>query len=62
MLLGDEGRRTMLTAYQERKQETLTHPLLGDTVEIGLLPLLQARLLARHLRGDTEAYIPYLHK
>ena len=62
VLLNDDGRRTVLTAYQERKQETLTHPLLEQTVEIGLLPLLQARLLARHLRGDTEAYIPYLQK
>jgi len=62
VLLNADGRRTVLTAYQERKQETLTHPLLEQTVEIGLLPLLQARLLARHLRGDTEAYIPYLQK
>ncbi len=62
VLLNDDGRRKLLVAYQERKKEQLTHPVLQQKVEIGLLPLLQARLLARHLRGDVEAYVPYLHK
>jgi len=50
-----------LVAYQERKKDTLSHPVLEQSVEIGLLPLLQARFLARYLRGDTTAYIPYLY-
>lgn len=62
VLLNDTGRKTLLVAYQERKKETLNHPLLEQNVEIGLLPLLQARMLARYLREDIEAYIPYLHK
>ncbi|WP_305801272.1 hypothetical protein [Thiolapillus sp.] len=52
----------MLIAYQERKKHEITHPVLEQKVEIGLIPILQARFLARHLRGDTDAYIPYLHK
>ncbi|MCG3201629.1 MAG: CRISPR-associated endonuclease Cas1 [Gammaproteobacteria bacterium] len=62
VLLNDEGRKVVITAYQERKQETLTHPVLEQEVPIGLLPHVQARLLARHLRGDAPAYVPYLHK
>lgn len=62
VLLNDTGRKTLLVAYQERKKETLNHPLLDQNVEIGLLPLIQARMLARFLRNDIEAYIPYLHK
>jgi CRISPR-associated protein Cas1 len=62
VLLNDEGRKTVITAYQERKQETLTHPVLEQEVQIGLLPHVQARLLARYLRGDAPAYVPYLHK
>ncbi len=62
VLLNDKGRKTLLIAYQERKKETLNHPLLEQSIEIGLLPLIQARILARYLRGDIEAYIPYLHK
>jgi CRISPR-associated protein Cas1 len=60
--LGDAGRKIVITAYQERKQETLQHPLLETATPIGLLPHLQARLLARYLRGDVENYLPYLHK
>ena len=62
VLLNDSGRKKVLVAWQERKKEMLTHPVLEQKVAIGLLPLLQARFLARYLRGDTEAYIPYLHK
>ncbi len=62
VLLNEKGRKTLLIAYQERKKETLKHPLFEQSVEIGLLPLIQARLLARYLRADVEAYIPYLHK
>jgi CRISPR-associated protein Cas1 len=62
VLLNDAGRKTVITAYQERKQENLQHPLLEETVPIGLLPHTQARLLARVLRGDLEGYLPYLHR
>lgn len=62
VMLNDTGRRTVILAYQERKKETLQHPVLETQVEIGLLPLLQARMLARFLRGDVEAYIPFLNK
>lgn len=62
VLLNDTGRKTVILAYQERKKETLQHPVLESQVEIGLLPLLQARMLARYLRGDVEAYIPFFNK
>ena len=62
VLLSDTGRKTVVVAYQERKKETLQHPVLEQQVEIGLLPMLQARLLARYLRGDVGAYIPFLNK
>lgn len=62
VLLNDKGRKTVITAYQERKQETLTHPLLQQDTPIGLLPHLQARLLARFLRQDIPAYVPYLQR
>lgn len=55
-----DARRAVAVAWQEKKQETLLHPLLESEVAIGLLPQLQARLLARCLRGDAEAYLPYL--
>ncbi|MBI5135699.1 MAG: type I-C CRISPR-associated endonuclease Cas1 [Nitrospirae bacterium] len=58
--LNDRGRKTVLVAYQERKQDELTHPLLTEAVPVGLLPHIQARLLARTLRGDLEGYLPYL--
>ncbi len=60
VLLEGDARKTVLVAYQERKQESLTHPLLSESVSFGLLPHLQARLLARTLRGDTAEYLPYL--
>lgn len=58
--LADDARKTVLVAYQERKQETLSHPLLDETLPFGLVPHLQARLLARVLRGDIPEYLPYL--
>jgi CRISPR/Cas system-associated endonuclease Cas1 len=48
--------------YQERKRETLTHPLLEQSLRIGQLPFIQARVLARHLRGDLPDYIPFVPK
>ena len=60
--LSESGRKAVVVAYQERKKETLQHPVLETQVEIGLLPLLQARLLARYLRGDVPHYIPFFNK
>ncbi len=60
--LSDDERKKVLTAYQERKQAELKHPYLDEMVPIGLLPHCQAMLLARHIRGDTEYYPPYLVK
>ncbi|KXU34576.1 type I-C CRISPR-associated endonuclease Cas1 [Ventosimonas gracilis] len=62
VLLKDDARKTVLVAYQERKREQLQHVFLGEKVDIGLLPYLQAQLLARHLRGDLDAYPPFLWK
>ncbi len=52
------GRKAVITAYQMRKQDTLTHPLLEQEFRIGQLMLVQARILARHLRGDMPEYLP----
>lgn len=60
--LGDKGRRLVVTAWQERKQEEVTHPLLEAKLPIGLLPLIQARFLARAIRGEMPGYVPYLTK
>jgi len=57
--LQDEARRTVVVAYQERKQEILTHPLLESSLSLGLVPFVQARLLARAVRGDTAIYAPF---
>lgn len=62
VLLKDDARKTVLIAYQERKREELQHIFVGEKVAIGLLPYLQAQLLARHLRGDLDAYPPFLWK
>ena len=59
-LLTEEGRRTVITAYQERKQEEIHHRVLGKNVQIGLVPHIQARLLARHLRNDLADYPPFI--
>jgi len=53
-----EGRKAVITAYQARKQETVTHPLINQEFRIGQLMLAQARILARHLRGDIPHYLP----
>ncbi len=57
--LNDDGRKKVIVAYQKRKKEEAGHPVLGQKVPLGLVPHVQARLLARHLRGDTEVYVPF---
>lgn len=62
VFLSDEGRRTFLRRWQERKRETLTHPFLGEKIPWGLVCYLQSLLLARYLRGDLDEYPPFLWK
>ena len=57
-----DARKAVVVAYQERKQEELTHPLLAQAVPLGLLPLVQARLLARALRDEDAPYVPFVAK
>ncbi|MBQ7252899.1 MAG: type I-C CRISPR-associated endonuclease Cas1 [Kiritimatiellae bacterium] len=60
--MSENARKTVLLAWQQKKKETIVHPFLGEKVEIGLLPHVQAQLLARHLRGDLDGYPPFLLK
>lgn len=59
VLLEGDARKAVVVAYQERKQEELTHALLAQAVPMGVVPLVQARLLARVIRGETEDYLPF---
>ena len=58
--MDDATRKTVLVAFQKRKQEEIRHPFLGESTTVGLLPHLQTRLLARFLRGDLDGYPPFL--
>jgi CRISPR-associated protein Cas1 len=62
VLMTEEGRKKVVVAYQRRKQDEVQHPLLNKKVPLGLVPHVQARLLARHLRGDIESYPPFLYR
>lgn len=62
VFLGDDGRKTVLVAYQKRKQEEIVHPLLERKIPFGLVPHVQARLLARYLRDDVESYVPFIYR
>jgi CRISP-associated protein Cas1 len=62
VFLSDDGRRAVLTEWQERKKEERRHPCLDEVAPLGLVPHLQAQLLARHLRGDLDAYPPWIWK
>lgn len=62
VLMTDETRKTLLVAYQERKQEEIYHPFIEEKVTIGILFHIQALLLARHLRGDLDGYPPFICK
>lgn len=57
--LTEEGRKTVIAAWQERKTQTWDHPIAGRQVPAGLLPTVQSRILARHLRGDLPGYLPW---
>lgn len=60
VFMDDATRKTVIAAYQRRKQETIMHPFLREHTTVGLLVHLQARLLARHLRGDLDAYPAFI--
>jgi CRISP-associated protein Cas1 len=66
--LQGDARKTVLVAYQQRKQEEISHPLLAQAMPLGLVPLVQARLMARAVRGETDAdgqpsgYVPFIVK
>ncbi|HOE01508.1 MAG TPA: type I-C CRISPR-associated endonuclease Cas1c [Kiritimatiellia bacterium] len=62
VLLKEKPRKLVLQSWQERKLDSLTHPFLNEKMAVGLLPHAQAQLLARHLRGDTDLYPPFLWK
>lgn len=62
VLLNEGGRKIVVVAYQERKQEALLHPLLESTAPIGILPLLQARFMARTVRGEMDGYLPFTNR
>lgn len=58
--MDDATRKTVLKAYQQRKQDTMLHPYLREKTSVGIMIHLQARLLARHLRGDLDAYPAFI--
>ncbi len=62
VLLTEEGRKTFLKYWQQKKQEKLTHNYLNQKLVWGLIPYVQALLLARYLRGDLDGYPPFLWK
>ena len=60
--MDDATRKEVLVAYQKRKQEEIQHPFLGESVAVGMLPYVQAQLLARYLRVDQDGYPPFIWK
>jgi CRISPR-associated protein Cas1 len=59
VIMEGETRNKFLSAWQSKKQETIVHPYLNEKVEWGMLPYIQALLLARAIRGDIDAYPPF---
>lgn len=62
VILDEEGRKVFLSAWQSKKQDTIKHPFLDEKIEWGMVPHVQAMLLARFLRGDLDEYPPFLWK
>ena len=60
--LNDEGRKKVLTRWQEKKRSDIVHPYLKQKIPLGLLPYVQSNLLAKYVRGELESYPPYLLK
>lgn len=62
VLMDDETRKKVIKAWQDRKQEKVIHPFLKESISWGLVPYVQAMLLARTIRGDLDEYPPFLWK
>ncbi len=62
VVLTESGRKTFLSAWQAKKQEIIKHPFLDEKIEWGIVPHVQAMLLARYLRGDLDEYPPFFWK
>lgn len=62
VIMSDKARKNLLVEWQNKKKEVITHPYLGEKVEWGMLPFVQAMLLARYLRGDIDEYPPFFWK
>lgn len=62
VLMSDKARKNLLTEWQNRKKDVITHPYLGEKVEWGIIPFVQAMLMARFLRGDIDEYPPFFWK
>lgn len=62
VIMDDDTRKTVLSNWQAKKQETITHPFIEEKIEWGLVPHVQALLLARYIRGDLDEYPPFLWK
>ena len=58
-MMDDVTRKEVLVSWQKRKQDEITHPFIEEKIKVGLLPHIQAMLLARFLRGDLEGYPPF---
>ena len=62
VMMDDATRKQFLVSYQERKKDEITHPFIQEKIPLGLVPFIQATLLARRLRGDLDAYPPFIWK
>jgi CRISPR-associated protein Cas1 len=62
VIMDDTTRKVVLTQWQLRKAEEIVHPFLGERLPLGLIPYVQALLLARHLRGDLDGYPAFFWK
>ena len=60
--LNDDGRKKVLSRWQERKRSDIIHPVLKQKIPVGLLPYVQSNLLAKYVRGDIDEYPPFLQK
>lgn len=60
--LNDDGRKKVLSRWQEKKRSLIMHPQLKQKIPMGLIPYVQSNLFAKYIRGDVEEYIPYLQK
>ncbi len=62
VVMTDDAKKDFITSWQKKKQEEITHPFINEKVEWGIVPHIQAMLLARYIRGDLDAYPPFLWK